>query len=104
MIGVLIIILSVLFAGALPWWPYSASGRLQHRRPWDWLRDQGQNTGHIEIMGSTRLEGGPTDALAEQLAAVCEESHVRGRHGPREAYATRYPAAVTGIRQDRLVA
>jgi hypothetical protein len=39
MIGVLVIILSVLFAGALPWWPYSAAGRLQHHRPWDWLLD-----------------------------------------------------------------
>jgi len=94
MIGILIIILSVIFAGALPWWPYSASGRLQHRTPWDWLRDQDQNAGHIEIMGSTKIEFGPTEALAEQLAGVCEESHVRGRHEPREAYAT----------QDRLVA
>ena len=90
MIGILIITLSVILAGALPWWPYSASGRLQHRTPWDWLRDQDQNAGHIEIMGSTKIEFGPTEALAEQLAGVCEESHV----GPREAYAT----------QDRLVA
>jgi hypothetical protein len=31
----LVIILSV----ALPWWPYSAYGRLRHHRPWDWLFD-----------------------------------------------------------------
>jgi hypothetical protein len=66
MIGVLIIMLSVLFAGALPWWPYSASGRLQHRRPWDWLMDQDRNTGHVEIRGFARREGCPT--VAEQLA------------------------------------
>jgi hypothetical protein len=102
MIGVLIIILSVLFAGALPWWPYSASGRLQHRRPWDWLMDQDRNTGHVEIKGFARREGCPT--VAEQLAAVCKAGPVRGRHEPREAYATQHPAAVTDTRQDRLVA
>ena len=41
MIGVLILSLSILLAGALPWWPYSAAGRLRHHRPWDWLMDSG---------------------------------------------------------------
>ena len=31
-------------------------------------------------MGSTKIKFGPTEVLAEQLAGVCEESHVRGRH------------------------
>jgi hypothetical protein len=39
MIGILILSLSILLAGALPWWPYSAAGRLRHHRPWDWLMD-----------------------------------------------------------------
>ena len=35
----LFLTLMVILAAALPWWPYSAYGRLRHRRPWDWLRD-----------------------------------------------------------------
>jgi hypothetical protein len=83
MIGILILSLSILFAGALPWWPYSASARSRHHRPWDWLIDQGRITSHVAIKGATRLEGDQTAALAEQLAAVCEKSHVRGRHEPQ---------------------
>lgn len=45
--------------------------------------DQGRITGHVAIKGATRLEGDQTAALAEQLAAVCEKSHVRGRHEPQ---------------------
>ena len=29
----------IIMAAALPWWPYSAYGRLRHHRPWDWLLD-----------------------------------------------------------------
>jgi hypothetical protein len=39
MIGILILSFSLLLAGALPWWPYSAAGRSRHHRPWDWLLD-----------------------------------------------------------------
>jgi len=84
MIGILILSLSILFAGALPWWPYSASARSRHHRPWDWLMDRGRITDHVAIKGATSLEGDQTAALAEQLAAVCEiKSHVRGRHEPQ---------------------
>ena len=83
MIGILILILSILFAGALPWWPYSRSARLRHHRPWDWLMDQGRITGHDAIKGASRLEGEQTAALAEQLAAAWEKSQVRGRHEPQ---------------------
>jgi len=31
--------LIIILTAALPWWPYSAYGRLRHRRPWDWLLD-----------------------------------------------------------------
>ena len=31
--------LVIILAAALPWWPYSAYGRLRHHRPWDWLLD-----------------------------------------------------------------
>ena len=68
MIGILILSLSILLAGALPWWPYSAAARLQHHRPWDWLRDSGDVTGEV---------GG--------------RNHP-GRGEPREACETRYPA------------
>jgi hypothetical protein len=78
MIGILILSLSILFAGALPWWPYSASARSRHHRPWDWLMDQGRITGHVAIKGATRLEGDQPAALAES-----EKSHVRGRHEPQ---------------------
>jgi hypothetical protein len=100
MMGILIIIASTIFAGALPWLPYSACGRLQHRYPWDWLMDQDRNTSHVELKAA--LEGNPIDALAEQLAQVCEKGHARPRHKPREAYAARHPAARNG--QDCLVA
>jgi hypothetical protein len=99
MIGVLIIIVSTICAGALPWWPYTAYGRSRHPYPWDWLMDHDRNTSHVEIKAAaTGLEGDPADALAEQLAQVCEKSRVR----PRGAYAARHPAAGTG--KDRLVA
>ena len=29
----------IILAAALPWWPYSAYGRLRNHRPWDWLLD-----------------------------------------------------------------
>jgi hypothetical protein len=31
--------LVIILSAALPWWPYSAYGRLRHHRPWDWLFD-----------------------------------------------------------------
>jgi hypothetical protein len=31
--------LVIILSAALPWWPYSAYGRLRHHRPWDWLLD-----------------------------------------------------------------
>ena len=36
---VLFLNLVIIMAAALPWWPYSAYGRLRHHRPWDWLLD-----------------------------------------------------------------
>jgi hypothetical protein len=72
MIGILILSLSILFAGALPWWPYSAAGRLRHHRPWDWLMDQNRLTSHLEIKGATGLEGDPATIQVEQLVASLE--------------------------------
>lgn len=83
MIGILILILTVLFAGALPWWPYSRSARLRHHRPWDWLMDQDRITGHVAIKEASRLEGEQSAALAEQLRAAWEKSQVTGRHEPQ---------------------
>ena len=36
---ILFLSLVIIMAAALPWWPYSAYGRLRHHRPWDWLLD-----------------------------------------------------------------
>jgi hypothetical protein len=86
MIGSLILSLSILLAGALPWWPYTASARAKYHRPWDWLMDQNQLTGHIEVTTEqisaisrrTTLE----DSLVEQPTAAFEKGPVRD-HDPR---------------------
>jgi hypothetical protein len=36
---ILLLGLVIILSAALPWWPYSAYGRLRHHRPWDWLLD-----------------------------------------------------------------
>src|SRR6476659_1794811 len=36
---ILFLSLVIFLSAALPWWPYSAYGRLRHHRPWDWLLD-----------------------------------------------------------------
>ena len=36
---ILFLSLVIIMAAGLPWWPYSAYGRLRHHRPWDWLLD-----------------------------------------------------------------
>ena len=68
MIGILILSLSILLAGALPWWPYSAAARLRHHRPWDWLMDAGGIAGEVIVRNDPR------------------------RDEPREACETRHPA------------
>jgi hypothetical protein len=37
--AILFISMVIILSAALPWWPYSAHGRLRHHRPWDWLLD-----------------------------------------------------------------
>jgi len=98
MIGLSLIIVSTIVAGALPWWPYSAAARSRHRYPWDWLFDQDRSISHVEVKTVTQLN--PADALADQLAQAWEKGRVKPLHEPRGAYAARHPA--TG--QDRLVA
>jgi hypothetical protein len=36
---ILFLSLVIILSAALPWWPYSASGRSRHHCPWDWLLD-----------------------------------------------------------------
>jgi hypothetical protein len=103
MIGILILSLSILFAGALPWWPYSAAGRLRHHRPWDWLMDQNRLTSHLEIKGATGLEGDPATIQVEQLVASLERGRAKGRE-LQEAYAIRHSAAAASNGRDLLVA
>ena len=58
MIGILILGLSTILAGALPWWPYSATGRLRHQKPWDWLMDQNRLTGGgLLLITASRTHG-----------------------------------------------
>jgi|SRR5678815_1487407 hypothetical protein len=40
--------------GALPWWPYTANGRLRHHRPWDWLSDTPSWEQRREALGGQR--------------------------------------------------
>ena len=101
MIGILILSLSIILAGALPWCPYSASGRLRHHRPWDWLMDQNRLAGSVRVNGPTGLEGDPTAGQVEQLAAVLEAGRVKGRHDVRSGE-LQGPFAAAG--RDRLVA
>src|SRR5262245_11144559 len=37
---ILFLSLIIVLSAALPWWPYTASGRLRHHRPWDWLMER----------------------------------------------------------------
>src|SRR5215470_673114 len=100
MIGLSLIIVSTIVAGALPWWPYSAAARSRHRYPWDWLFDQDRSIGPIEVSAATHHD--LADALADQLAQAWEKGGVRPLHEPRRGHAGRPPAVATG--QDRLVA
>ena len=99
MIGILILSLSVILAGALPWCPYSASGRLRHHRPWDWLMDQNWLAGSGGVNGP--LEGDPTAGYVEQLPAVLEDGRVKGRDNIRGGELQGHLAAAG---RDRLVA
>src|SRR5512147_1052335 len=78
MIGVLIICFWVVVAGALPWWPYSAAGRLRHHRPWDWLMDSGDVPGEVT---------GPNDPRRGEPREACETRHPAPARVP-----TRHPA------------
>ena len=100
MIGLSLIIISTIVAGALPWWPYSAPARSRHRYPWDWLFDQGRSIGPIEVSAATHHD--LADALADQVSQAWEKGRVTPLDEPGAAYAGRDPGAGTG--QDRLVA
>jgi hypothetical protein len=69
--------LVIILSAALPWWPYSASGRLRHHRPWDWLLD----TPSAERKPSIRRVGrGPTPEASQKAAMkLCDgnsETHL----------------------------
>jgi hypothetical protein len=99
MIGILILSLSIIFAGALPWWPYSATGRLQYHRPWDWLMDSGAVSGE-------RVRRDPRDHAIEAPTSKNRRDAADNYGGaklPGKARATRRTgAARTG--RDLLVA
>jgi hypothetical protein len=41
---ILFLSLVIILNAALPWWPYTASGRLRHHRPWDWVMERRPST------------------------------------------------------------
>jgi hypothetical protein len=72
MIGLSLIIVSTIVVGALPWWPYSAAARSRDRYPWDWLFDQDQSSGPVEVSAATHHA--LADALADQVAQAWERA------------------------------
>ena len=69
MIGILILSFSILLCGALPWWPYSAYGRLRHHRPWNWLMDSGGVTGETGVSRHNPHRGKSREMSATRYAA-----------------------------------
>ena len=66
----------IIMAAALPWWPYSAYGRLRHHRPWDWLLDLPSREDKLlfvhlaqetKIADPARNEGLERAAIGEEL-------------------------------------
>jgi hypothetical protein len=98
MIGILILSLSILLAGALPWWPYSAVGRLRHHRPWDWLMDSGGIAGDVRGRNDPRAE--PREACETRHPAP---TRVPTRHPAPAQVPTRHTVAA-GAGRDLLVA
>jgi hypothetical protein len=94
MIGILILSLSILLAGALPWWPYSAAARLRHHRPWDWLMDSGDVTGEV---------GGRNHPRRGEPQEVCAPTRVPTRHPAPAQVPTRHTVEA-GAGRDLLVA
>lgn len=73
MIGILILSFSLLLAGALPWWPYSAAGRSRHHHPWGWLLDTPSGDDSCTVTTEPRIrrvDRGTPAAEASQVAAM----------------------------------
>jgi hypothetical protein len=90
MIGILILSLTILLAGALPWSPYSASARANYHRPWDWLMNWEAVTGE-------------NDLVRDRPDLRVGEPRRRDLRGGEPRYAVRHTAAA-GAGQDLLVA
>jgi hypothetical protein len=62
----------IILSAALPWWPYSASGRLRHHRPWDWLLDTRSGEDSCTMTMETRIRrvGRDPTPEASQKAAM----------------------------------
>ena len=77
---ILFLSLVIILTAALPWWPYSAYGRLLHRRPWDWLLDNPSSEDkrlfwlHYNQQREA-LRRGPTPQASQQPVVKLNESN-----------------------------
>jgi hypothetical protein len=77
---ILFLSLVIILTAALPWWPYSAYGRLLHRRPWDWLLDTPSSEDkrlfwlHYNQQREA-LRRGPTPQASQQTVIKLNESN-----------------------------
>ena len=90
---ILFLSLVIIIAAALPWWPYSAYGRLRHHRPWDWLLDSPSREDKLLFLHlahetktpasparNDRLDGGPIGEASQRAMNPCD--------GDAEVFAT----------------
>ena len=81
--GIVFLSLVIILSAALPWWPYSASGRSRHHRPWDWLLDTPSAEDSYTMTTETsimRVGRGPTPEASQKAAMkLCDgnsETHL----------------------------
>jgi hypothetical protein len=103
MLGVLILSLSIIACGALPWWPYSASARSRYQRPWDWLIDSGSTTGAEKRAIRSRRDRRGGEAREAYETRHRAPTRLPTRH-PSPAKVSTRPTAAAGAGRDILVA
>jgi hypothetical protein len=70
--------LVIILSAALPWWPYSAYGRLRNHRPWDWLFDT-QDFGVASEASIGRIGARPTPEASQKVTMNrCDDSETQG--------------------------
>jgi hypothetical protein len=77
---ILFLSLVIILSAALPWWPYSAYGRLRHHRPWDWLLDTPSSEDKLSFwqhydQRREALGRGPTPEASQKAAIKLSDSN-----------------------------